>query len=1160
MADRTLLYDNWEFLLLPVESASEALPAPGAPWKAVDLPHDWLIERVNDLYADGIGWYRRPLSAAELNARGAEGCRTFLRFDGVYMDCAVFVNGRRVFEWKYGYTAFEFEITDALRQGAGGGFDDAEILVRVTHRAPNSRWYSGAGIYRDAWLIRRPDAHIAGDGVYIAPRRLEGNAWKISVSAEIDGGRAVPGETARSGGMGVRFVVLDGEGGETCRANAARDAEGGTYRAVLETDSPRLWDIASPERYTLVTELLDGEGTVIDREKTRFGFREIAFHPTAGFSLNGRRVKLRGVCQHHDLGCLGAAVNAAALRRQFAILRGMGVNAIRTAHNPPAEAFMEIADETGMLVLSEAFDMWEKPKNPFDYARFFPEWAERDVASWIRRDRNRPSVIMWSVGNEIHDTHAGERGQEITRRLMAMVAAHDGLGNAPVTIGSNYMPWENAQKCADIVKLAGYNYAEKHYESHHRSHPDWIIYGSETASIAHSRGIYHFPASRSTLADDDEQCSSLGNSATSWGAKSIDACIADDRDADFCLGQFLWSGFDYIGEPTPYFTKNSYFGQVDTAGFPKDSYYRFKAEWTDVGESPMVHVFPYWDFNPGQAIDVIVCSNADEVALYRDGTLVGRERIDHRAGRALAATWRLPWAPGTLEAVAYGEDGREVAREGVRSFGDARRIVVTVDRERLYADGVDLAFAEIAVVDADGVPVANANNRVRVRVTGAGRLVGLDNGDSADRDEYQGTSRRLFSGKLLAVIGAKTQPGDIALEATSPGLQSARVALRATESPHGILGAGRRENPESPENGEIPVRKIEIACESGTAFGPEARSKTVTARLRPDEATWRDVEWRVTDDAGIDSNLARIEPAADGSSATLTALGDGNFRVRATARNGSGKIRLISQLEFSASGLGPAYLDPYDFVSGGLWKRTNAELGNGNDRGVATPRDGTSYVCFDGIDFGPWGSDEITLPLFALDSEPFPVEIWDGMPDEEGSERLALETYDIPTKWNTYQSVTWKLARRMRGIGSVCIALRRKAHIKGFSFTRPDKARAKIGALENDAVYGDRFTPVPERNAIEGIGNNVSLEYRDMDFGEIGCSRLTIYGRTPLERNSINIRLDGSEGQRTQIVEFERAEAYTERSFTLEPIRGNQTVTFVFLPGCEFDLGWFRFE
>ena len=249
---------------------------------------------------------------------------------------------------------------------------------------------------------------------------------------------------------------------------------------------------------------------------------------------------------------------------------------------------------------------------------------------------------------------------------------------------------------------------------------------------------------------------------------------------------------------------------------------------------------------------------------------------------------------------------------------------------------------------------------------------------------------------------------------------------------------------ESPENGEIPVRKIEIACESGTAFGPEARSKTVTARLRPDEATWRDVEWRVTDDAGIDSNLARIEPAADGSSATLTALGDGNFRVRATARNGSGKIRLISQLEFSASGLGPAYLDPYDFVSGGLWKRTNAELGNGNDRGVATPRDGTSYVCFDGIDFGPWGSDEITLPLFALDSEPFPVEIWDGMPDEEGSERLALETYDIPTKWNTYQSVTWKLARRMRGIGSVCIALRRKAHIKGFSFTRPDKARAIV--------------------------------------------------------------------------------------------------------------------
>jgi beta-galactosidase len=361
-----------------------------------------------------------------------------------------------------------------------------------------------------------------------------------------------------------------------------------------------LWDIDSPNLYFLKSELsLNGE--VIDAAETRFGFREIQFTQNDGFFLNGRRVKLCGVCQHHDTGALGAVADKDAIKRQLLLLREMGVNAIRTAHNPPAAVFMELADTMGFLVMSELTDMWQLPKTEYDYARFFDGWVEKDAASWIRRDRNCPSVIMWSVGNEIYDTHADfEAGAATLKKLMALVSEHDPDTHARVTLGSNYMPWENTQKCADIIKLIGYNYAEYLYGEHHSAHPDWLIYGSETGSTVQSRGVYHFPYSKPLLADDDMQCSALGNSSTSWGAKSVEAFLTDDRDAEFSLGQFVWTGTDYIGEPTPYQTKNSYFGHIDTAGFPKDSFYVIKSAWTDYKKAPFVHIFPYWDFSRGQ--------------------------------------------------------------------------------------------------------------------------------------------------------------------------------------------------------------------------------------------------------------------------------------------------------------------------------------------------------------------------------------------------------------------------------------------------------------------------------------------------------------------------------------------------------------------------------
>ena len=701
-------------------------------FEPVELPHDWLIYNTLDLYEDSIGWYRKTFQYVR------DEQQVLLCFDGVYMDSSVYVNGQLVGEWKYGYSAFEHEITSALVEG------DNELLVKVVHQSPNSRWYSGAGIYRNVWLKTRSRNHIITDGIYVTIQQ-QPDGWQVEVDTELrlaQDQRAelvhtilYQGQVVASSQAEVLANITE-EGMEEIDAEIGlekgNDAEALINTQQLQIQSPELWSPDTPNLYDLVTELRliseDQAKKVIESVSQRIGFKHVRMDASEGFVLNGVNMKMNGVCEHHDLGALGAAFNVTALRRRFVLLKEMGVNAIRTAHNMPAKEFMELADEMGILVVSEAFDMWERAKTPYDYARFFPEWSYRDVRSWVRRDRNHVSLVMWSIGNEIYDTHADERGQEVTRMLMEYVQEFDPKGNARVTIGSNYMPWENAQKCADIVKLAGYNYAEKYYEQHHAEHPDWIIYGSETSSVVQSRGIYHFPYEQPVLDDDDEQCSALGNSTTSWGAKSPEYCILAERDHPYSLGQFLWTGFDYIGEPTPYHTKNSYFGQLDTATFPKDSYYIYQAAWTDYKKKPMVHLFPYWDFSPGQIIDVRVCSNAPRIELQLNGKTIGTYDIDHAHGTQLSGWWKVPYQAGELKAIAYDEHGNVIARDVQRSFGDASKLRIQSDRQQLRADGTDLIFAEITVEDEAGNPVHNANNRVQVKVSGAGRLLGLDNG------------------------------------------------------------------------------------------------------------------------------------------------------------------------------------------------------------------------------------------------------------------------------------------------------------------------------------------------------------------------------------------------------------------------------------------------
>lgn len=1149
MNQRTLFNDGWQF----AKSSLAVTEPAGLAFEQVELPHDWLIYDSQNLYEDSIGWYRKTFQHKD------EGKQLLLCFDGVYMDSSVYVNGQLVGEWKYGYSAFEHEITEALVEG------DNEIVVKVVHQSPNSRWYSGAGIYRNVWLKTRDRNHVESHGIYVSIRKQEED-WRVEVDTDVN---------LHQDAELTHRIVRDGQVVATSSAVISVQAgEAGARKneQQLTVEQPELWSTEQPNLYQLVTELRltdnGNDGHLIESITQNIGFREISMDPNDGFRLNGVKMKMNGVCEHHDLGALGAAFNLTALRRRFKLLQEMGVNAIRTSHNMPAKEFMDLADETGMLVVSEAFDMWERAKTPYDYARFFPEWAHADVKSWVTRDRNHPSLVMWSIGNEIYDTHADERGQEVTRMLMDYVLEFDPKQNAGVTIGSNYMPWENAQKCADIVKLAGYNYAEKYYDQHHAEHPDWIIYGSETASVVQSRGIYHFPFEQSILADDDEQCSALGNSTTSWGAKSPEFCILAERDTPYSLGQFLWTGFDYIGEPTPYHTKNSYFGQLDTATFPKDSYYIYQSAWTDYKKSPMVHLLPYWDFNPGQIIDVRVASNAPKVELQLNGRSIGTFDIDHAHGKQLVGWWKVPYEEGELKAIAYDEQGNVIATDVQRSFKDAASIRLQADKTELTADGTDLIFVEIGADDAAGHPVQNANNRVNVNVTGAGRLLGLDNGDSTDYDQYKGLSRRLFSGKLMAIIGATNEEGPIRIEVTSEGLESAVAEFTAIAGPEAADGDVQRSasastltsNQEYPvvtgAAREIPLRKIEIISQAGQQFDPSTQEMVVQAKLYPENTSYRDIEWAVVNDAGIESNIARVE--ANGLEVKVFALGDGEFRLRATSSNGTDKTKLISQLEFKAAGLGTAYKDPYGFISGGLYDDTKGEVGNGNERGVATSRDGETHVCFRNIDFGAYGSDTITIPIFALSSEEYFLQIWEGLPGEEGSELLADVVYQKETKWNVYQEETYKLNKRLQGITSICFVLKQKIHIKGFSFERQSRAYEQNTAASCDHLYGDTFTI--QGDFVEGIGNNVSLEFDAMDFGAEGTSKLIIHGHSPIDKNTIHIRFSGADGQMNQLVEFTQSAGYEERVFDLEKVTGVQKVTFIFLPGSSFDFGWFRFE
>lgn len=1112
---RKLFNDYWQFAFKPLgEMPSED------EYKPVDIPHDWQIYNTHNLYSTGDGWYRKRFIVSDTAKKSFS-----LRFEGVYMDSEVYLNGDKIFEWKYGYTTFDVPLEN-IREG------ENKITVRVRYQSPNSRWYSGAGIYRNVWLRETGPNRIADDGTYVVIS-FDGEVWHTEIDTEID--------CTDIGTVRHKLFDADGNAVINCEMPYANGANKVSQRFDME--NPYLWSIDEPYLYTLLTEIIVN-GESVDQRQERIGYKFVRYDSNEGFLLNGRSLKLNGACMHHDLGALGAAVNRAATKRQLLILKDMGVNSIRTSHNPPSVELMELCDELGILVDSEVFDMWELKKNDYDYYRFFTEWHERDIRSWIRRDRNHVSVIMWSIGNEIYDTHASPRGVEITKELSRCISIDDYKHTHPVTIGSNYMRWTPAQNCAEELDIVGYNYTEDIYDDHHKNHPNWVIYGSETGQTVQSQGVYHFPASVYVTTYDDQHYSSLLNCSTGWGAPNPEYNIIADRDHKFSLGQYIWTGFDYIGEPTPYHTKNSYFGHIDTAGFPKDTYYVYKSEWNK-NAAPFVHLFPYWDWNEGQLVDVIAFSNCPKTELFVNGESQGIFEYDHENGQQLSGRWQVKYRKGEIRAVGYDENGVKVCEHIRRSFGDPAKIVLTPDKTSIFANGEDMVFVEVSVVDADGNPVENARNRMNIEVSGAGRLVGLDNGDETDYEQYKCSSRKLFGGKLLIMIAAKTTVGTVELRVSSPELPTEVLNISAVSSPVGDgISCNDEIVPSAPKT-DINIRKIDMTV-SAQLITPDSTEAFAEIKLLPENTTRTldEIGFKVTTDTGVETNILDI--TVDGSKAILKPRGDGKYRLRAYCRNGSGCEEIISEIEMENRGCGPASFDPYgDIICTSLC--TNAEeYQSMMEGGVMTYCEGTvKFAC---VDFGKVGSDELSIGIYTYNEGQIPVDLLDG----DGSLIQTL-MFQAKNEWNVYKYNTFKIPKKLKGIQNIAFRFHEELRFKGFKFSAPRRTDIDINALENDGIYGDFF--IIGDDMIEHIGNNVEIMFDGIDLGD-GADSIEVTGRTNNNIDTLHLRFGDNAPQK---VEFEHSDGIVTRRFDIKYVAGKQDLRFVFQPGCDFDFKSFRF-
>lgn len=789
-ARRISLDRGWRFFKGEAAGAEQ----PGfddSKWRTLRLPHDWGIEgpfseninpHTGALPAFGTGWYRKHF-ALPASAKG----RVFtIVFDGAMSNAHVWLNGKELGERPYGYSSFAFDMTPELKFGGA----ENVIAVRLTPEEDSSRWYPGAGIYRNVWLDVTDPVHVAEWGTYVTTPEVSDKSAKVHVVTTISNG------TARAQ---VVTTVLNAQGREVARATTPVSKNGQDTATDVEVPNPHRWDIDDPYLYTLVSTVVEGKRE-LDRYTTPFGIRTIEFSPT-DLKLNGRSIRLKGVCDHHDLGALGSAVNRRATERQLQILKSMGVNAIRTSHNPPSPELLEFADKLGFLVMDEAFDMWKEPKVKNGYSKYWDEWSDRDLIDMIHRDRNHPSVVLWSIGNEIPEQDSPD-GWKIAKHLTEICHREDptrlvtsAMNSAEAAIKDNF---------AQQLDVKGLNYKARIYGKLLAEHPDWIFLGSETESAVSSRGVYDLPIQKYEKSPT-HQLTSYDVIAPSW-AYIPDAEWAAEEENPRILGEFVWTGFDYLGEPTPYFrhrtdtedwpARSSYFGIVDLAGFPKDRFYLYQSHWTT---KPMVHVLPHWNWagREGQPIPVMVYTNADEVELFLNGKSLGKkarfsEPVELPVGKSVNSDlkimskyrleWQVPYAPGTLRAVAY-KDGKEVASDQRVTAEAPAKIELVPDRARIQDDGDDLSFVTVKVEDKDGNLCPMADNLVHFKLSGPGTIAAVDNGNAATFEPFQADYRKAFSGLALLIVRSEEgKPGAIRIEASSEGLKSGESAVATASS------------------------------------------------------------------------------------------------------------------------------------------------------------------------------------------------------------------------------------------------------------------------------------------------------------------------------------------------------------------------------------------